>query len=178
MKKYILTSILSISTLLLQGQDIHFSQYFSSPLTLNPANTGNFNGNIRLVANYRSQWGSFTVPYQTFSGSADFAMLKGKLNGDFFGLGILFYHDIAGDSRLGTLNSALSLAYHKTLGDKMLMSVGAQVGFMQNRIDYTDLVFDNEYFFGDGNTGENFTSDNFLNLDVNAGINWYYAPSQ
>lgn len=48
------------------AQDIHFSQYYSAPLTINPALTGGFAGDYRAGVNYRSQWVSVTVPYRTF----------------------------------------------------------------------------------------------------------------
>ena len=36
-----------LMSLLAQGQDVHFSQFYNSPLTINPANVGAFNGDIR-----------------------------------------------------------------------------------------------------------------------------------
>jgi len=57
MKKLLLTlllfpGIVSVSL----AQDPNFSQFFASPLTLNPALTGKFDGNFRLAGNYRNQW--------------------------------------------------------------------------------------------------------------------------
>ena len=40
------------------AQDPHFTQYFTSPLTLNPALTGLVQGDLRFAANYRQQWAS------------------------------------------------------------------------------------------------------------------------
>jgi len=54
------------------SQDPHFSQFFSSPLTLNPAFCGKFNGTIRAAANYRDQWPSINRAYQTATASVDF----------------------------------------------------------------------------------------------------------
>ena len=53
------------------AQDIHFSQFNNSPLNLNPAQTGLFNGDWRFVGNLRNQWSSVPVPYRTFSLSTD-----------------------------------------------------------------------------------------------------------
>ena len=51
---FVLASCLfSFKTLL--AQDIHYSQYYASPLTLNPALTGKFNGYYRATAIYRDQ---------------------------------------------------------------------------------------------------------------------------
>jgi hypothetical protein len=55
----------------LQAQDIHWSQFQSSPLNLNPALSGFFDGDYRFVLNHRNQWKSVTTPYNTFSGSID-----------------------------------------------------------------------------------------------------------
>ena len=53
----------------LGAQDLHFSQFFNSPLTTNPANTGFIpDANYRVGINYRSQWTSVPAPYTT-SGS-------------------------------------------------------------------------------------------------------------
>ena len=41
------------------AQDPHFSQFFSSPLTLNPAFTGKFFGTYRVAGNYRNQLADF-----------------------------------------------------------------------------------------------------------------------
>ncbi len=47
------------------AQDIHYSQFYASPLTLNPALTGVNECNYRIGAMYRNQWKSVTTPYQT-----------------------------------------------------------------------------------------------------------------
>ncbi|MBL7808489.1 MAG: type IX secretion system membrane protein PorP/SprF, partial [Saprospiraceae bacterium] len=56
-----------------QAQDIHFSQFYQSPLNLNPAMTGVMNCNHRFVANYRNQWASILKnrAYNTYSASYD-----------------------------------------------------------------------------------------------------------
>jgi len=39
------------------GQDLHFSQWYNSPLTANPANTGFIpDADYRIGANYRNQY--------------------------------------------------------------------------------------------------------------------------
>jgi len=44
------------------AQDIHFSQFFETPLLRNPALAGIFTGDVRIQAVYRTQWASVTVP--------------------------------------------------------------------------------------------------------------------
>ena len=74
------------------AQDIHFSQYSASPLTLNPALTANINGVFRAAANYRNQWFTIptlnsTAPYQTYQFSFDAPILRERLGNDGFGFG-------------------------------------------------------------------------------------------
>ena len=61
------------------AQDANFSQFFSSPLTLNPANTGNFNGSLRLAGNFRNQWASFNNAFSTATFSVDGPILSNKM---------------------------------------------------------------------------------------------------
>ena len=74
----ILSLLLSLS-LLVNAQDPHFSQFFSSPLTLNPAFTGKFDGTLSVAGNYRNQWPAFNNVYTTSTLSVDFDILKDKL---------------------------------------------------------------------------------------------------
>jgi hypothetical protein len=61
----LLTLNLQPSTL--KAQDIHFSQFSFSPANLNPAYTALFDGDVRFVANYRNQWFTVPVNYNTVS---------------------------------------------------------------------------------------------------------------
>jgi hypothetical protein len=73
----VLLALASLFTLQAGAQDVHFTQYFTSPLTLNPANTGLVNCDWRVAGNYRTQWGSVNAtPYLTGTVSFDIATLK------------------------------------------------------------------------------------------------------
>ena len=69
-KVYIAVAFCLLTNFLV-AQDIHFSQFNMSPVNLNPAFTGFFDGDYRGVANYRSQWSSVPVSYSTVSLQAD-----------------------------------------------------------------------------------------------------------
>ena len=60
------------------GQDIHWSQFNDNPIFQNPGNTGQFNGDIRFIGNYRDQWRSVTVPFSTISISVDSKLYNHK----------------------------------------------------------------------------------------------------
>ncbi|MCH8329838.1 MAG: PorP/SprF family type IX secretion system membrane protein [Bacteroidetes bacterium] len=140
MKQFVLGVFILLACLNTRAQDIHFSQFYASPLTLNPAMTGFFNGGYRFAANYRSQWASINAPdwlgYITQSASFDVPLLKGspKLGNDFIGVGIMVMTDQQGllsDSRV-----MLSGAYHKNLGLNQL-TLGLQAGFNQKLLNWT-----------------------------------------
>jgi hypothetical protein len=63
----------------LEAQSYHFSQFFSTPLLTNPANTGLIDGSYRVASNLRSQGKS--APNSFFTGyvSGDVSILKNSL---------------------------------------------------------------------------------------------------
>ena len=105
-------------TFFAKAQDPHFSQFFSSPLTLNPALTGKFDGTLRVAGNYRNQWPAFNNVYTTSTLSVDFAILKKRLpDFDTWGVGILALTDQAGGGILKNNYIGLSTSYHKALDE-------------------------------------------------------------
>src|SRR4051812_45005783 len=100
MRKSILFPLLSLCSFL-HAQDIHFSQFNASPINLNPALAGVFDGDYRFAGNYRNQWLAIPVPYKTYSLSTDMK-LPYKIGKGALGAGILFNTDKAGDSEFGT----------------------------------------------------------------------------
>lgn len=78
--KYLGFCLVCLCCLFLRAQDVHFSQYYLSPLTLNPANTGNYRGDYRFFGNYRSQWRDLDKGYNTFSAGGDLNLFPGGQN--------------------------------------------------------------------------------------------------
>jgi len=79
LKRTTILILLIITCICSHAQDANFSQFFSSPLTLNPANTGNFNGSLRLAGNFRNQWSSFNNAFSTTTFSVDAPILLNKM---------------------------------------------------------------------------------------------------
>ncbi len=95
----------------LNAQDPNFSQFFASPLSLNPALTGKFDGSFRVAGNYRNQWPTINNAFVTKTASIDFGILKNRLADiDQLGVGVLAMTDRAGDGVLVTNFAGLSLA--------------------------------------------------------------------
>jgi type IX secretion system PorP/SprF family membrane protein len=171
MKQYVTALILCLSSGFIYAQDWHFSQFHSSPVVTNPAFTGLFNGDIRLIGNYKDQW-EFAAPYRTFAISADgaFAILK---NGDFASAGIQFLADQAGDLDFTTLLTAIDFSYSKALSGygNHFVTLGFQAGVNRRSINYDNIVsFDPEPYALS-------VSDNFTYLDLAVGGAWYFIPS-
>ena len=100
MKRGFLKPLLAFVLLLMIGsnartQDIHFSQFFETPLVRNPALAGIFSGDIRVQAVYRNQWNSVTVPYKTGSFNAEYKKPVGR-GDDFLTIGGQVLYDKAG----------------------------------------------------------------------------------
>jgi len=178
--KRTLTLLLCLSlTSGLFAQDVHFSQFWASPLTLNPALTGMTPCSYRAAINYRNQWASVVGPssFQTYGLSFDAGLFRGKFNGSMLGVGGHFFNDRAGDGILQNLTAQLSLAYHQALGsDRHYISVGLQGGMVQKRLDPAKFIFEDmidENGVIPGAVTSDILSDNsFTNLDVNAGFHW------
>lgn len=180
MKKY-LHWLLLIGCLVVRlpakAQDPHFTQFFASPLTLNPAFTGLFSGDMRIAGNYRSQWSSIATPFITSTVSADMGILKNVIPyNDIWGVGALVLYDQTGGGGLKSTYMALSTAYHKGLDAEGLQSiaVGFQVALVQKRLDFSKLLFENQLtnlgFDPSMPNGEYFPNASITYPDYNAGV--------
>lgn len=158
------------------GQDIHFSQFNKSPLNLNPALAGKFNGDYRFVGNYRNQWSSVTVPYQTFSLSADANNAFKQKN---VGAGILFNHDNTGDSRFRTTVLNLAGSYQLPLNpdSTQYLTGGLAVGITNKNLSFSPLRFDAQYngFRYDASLANNETFATSSQTYVNVHTGVYYS---
>jgi type IX secretion system PorP/SprF family membrane protein len=140
-----------VYSLSLSAQDPSFSQFFSSPLNVNPALTGNINGQWRVISNLRSQWAGPAYPYNTGTISFDMKLLKNKLpENSILGIGgMMMYDKVMGGvlkSNYASLNGSykLQIAEGYNGGTHQL---GAGIGFIYgNRaIDFTRLSFGEQF---------------------------------
>jgi type IX secretion system PorP/SprF family membrane protein len=165
------------------AQDLHFSQFYNSPLTCNPANTGFMpDADYRVGMNYRRQWATVPVPYKTMSVFGDVQVSRNKLQNGWFGAGGMLLRDEAGTGALLSTKVYGSLAYHQIIGEANLLSVGFQAGLVQKSINPTKLTFDNQwngkFFDVDAPSGENFASLSVRYADLNAGISYSAFPTE
>lgn len=174
----------SLFSVIHQGytQDLHFSQFFNSPLTTNPANTGFIpQSDYRVGVQYRSQWSSIPVPFKTMSIFGDAQVFRDRFETGWVGLGGVILRDVAGSGNLTSTKIYGSAAYHQMLGNTGLLSAGFNLGIANKRIDVTKFTFDNQWngkFFDiSAPSGEAFASNSISYLDVQLGLNYAYFPT-
>src|SRR5690606_8654513 len=162
-------------------QDIHFSQFYMSPMTLNPALTGVMNCNTRIVGNYRNQWASVLGQnaYNTYSVSYDQKMPVGRY--DYFGFGGNLWSDVAGSLDFQTLTLKVAGSYARRVGGDRrkshYMVLGVEAGGSQRSVDYTNARWPSQVTNGEYDpiipSGEGDLPDNFLFGDIGLGLLWF-----
>lgn len=129
------------------SQDPGFSQFFASPLTLNPALTGKFEGKLRAAGNYRDQWPAISKAFVTTTFSLDGAVLPNRLSEtDTWGVGVMMMNDRTANGILNSNYVSLSTAYHKGLDENGFhqIGVGFQGTFAGKKLDGGKLNFEEE----------------------------------
>lgn len=117
------------------AQDPVYTQFYNSPLQLNPAFTGNtFGGKIAL--NYRSQWPSVPFAYNTYSASYDQYFKKLKS-----GFGVLLLGDDAGNGIFKTNKLSLNYAYRLRMVNNFYLKLGMEGAVVQSRLNWQKLTF-------------------------------------
>jgi len=161
---------ISLFALTSNAQDIHFSHIHASPTFLNPAMTGLFNGDVRIMGNYRSQWQSVTKGYRTMAAGVDMKMIN--LGKDIIAGGFQFYSDKAGDLDFSTNAANLAISYLKSLDGRgrSFISFGFQNALISNSVDYTKIIaFEEEPGVLSG------APDRINYWDFSAGVAYYNA---
>ncbi|HVM89982.1 MAG TPA: PorP/SprF family type IX secretion system membrane protein [Puia sp.] len=145
MKKYTYIFVLMIFFFdAVYAQDPSFSQFFASPLTLNPALTGNFDGDLRAAGNYRNQWPAINNAFITSTVSLDMPVMQTKLReGDRWAIGLMAMNDKTANGILTSNYLSFSTAYHKAIDQNGLhkLSVGFQGTYANKKLDGPKLHF-------------------------------------
>ena len=162
-------------------QDAHLSMYDASPLSLNPAMTGVFDGNWRLHAQYRTQWKSVNYkPYNSALLSLD--LPKGK-----WGFGGQISNFRAGIGNYNVAQGLVSAAYTTPIDKAKAhnISFGLQAGLAQKSIEYQLLTYNNQYTTSNGggfdqtiSANENFSGQSLVVPVTNAGIMYFFSKQQ
>ena len=122
MKKVILFIVLLIVMRSMNAQDPSFSQFFSSPLNVNPALTARINSDWRVISNFRDQWLGPASPYATGTISYDAKVLQKKIPNvheekNTLGLGGMLMYDYAMDGIMKSVYASANMSYNIVLAD-------------------------------------------------------------
>ncbi|MBI5914501.1 MAG: PorP/SprF family type IX secretion system membrane protein [Bacteroidetes bacterium] len=168
--------VLLLGSFSLCAQDIHFTQFYNAPLTMNPALTGISKGDIRLSSLYRSQWNAANSPYKTFNVSAEKKFYNITHDSWWLSGGLDIFYDRAGDANQATTHIVLTGSYTKMLDRNNFISLGLSAGIGQRQFEFGNLTFDNQWngdiFDPDRPVNENFNDPNLLYPDFGIGFNY------
>lgn len=166
----------------LAAQDIHYSQFYNSPLNISPALTGIFNGDERFTASLRDQWRTVPVPWFTLSGSYDKKFYPKNSDKGFFSGGVLFNYDKQGDSNLALININLTASYTFVFNKKNLLSFGGMAGFANRGFDPEGLTWDKQWinnaFDPTAISGESFDFESYSFLETALGLNYRWQKTE
>jgi len=178
--KLTLSGIGIILSVFAMGQDFQFSQFYNSPLNLNPALTGSINGKERVIVNYRNLRSQVLGEdsYKTYALSFDHRMnLK---SGNYIGLGIAGISDRVGELDYGLTQGNLSFSFAKIISRADSASTshkligGIQIGLARRSIDLTNARWPSQFEsfdFAPPPDLDGFMPD-FLHPDLNFGLTW------
>lgn len=122
------------------GQDMNYSQYFSTPIYYNPAYTG-INTGVRARFLFRDQWPSLPIPFKSYYFSADLGDRSLPGSG---GLGIQINQDTPGVGLINNFGAALTIGVRIPITSFLVSQIGIKAGIMQRRVNWDDLVFANQ----------------------------------
>ena len=176
--------VCSFLSLAVFGQDQHFTMFDHAPITLNPANTGAYEGTFRVGGIFRDQSFANGNVYTTPSFYIDAPILTVRKR-DWISVGGVFISDQAGDL-LNTQLQHIVGAYHLSLNKKQtsVLSLGVAWGTVTKRLDKNNNVlfpdgettripdggFSDENMTSDWNTGLTFRSKMNKTTDIKIGF--------
>lgn len=152
------------------AQDHMYSQFFNSPVYLNPALNGQFDGDLRMNLVYRNQYTS-GAGLSYLSASIDYNVPQ--FGG---GFGLMFTRGSEGAAYL--IKNNISGIYSYSVGsDDFVLSFGLQAGLTNRSVDYGKLVFGDQidprlgYIPGLPTAADAALFNNKFYFDSGAGIN-------
>lgn len=119
----------------LHGQDMHFTQFYSSSLYLNPAFAG---AEVcgRVSSSYRNQWPGVSKAYRSYLLAGDHYIADYHV-----GVGMIFGTDAAGSGDLKTTTVSPLIAYEAKMTRELIVRFGLQPGVSIHSISFNKLLF-------------------------------------
>src|SRR5215831_17087599 len=153
MRKLLMIFCLLIVLRSAHAQDPNFSQFFSSPLNVNPALTARINSDWRAIANFRDQWIGPASPYATGTISYDTKVLQNKIPNvheekNILGIGTMLMYDYAMDGIMKSSYASANVSYNIVLANgPTVHRLGAGFGATYGRrtVDFTRLTWEDQW---------------------------------
>jgi len=154
------------------AQDLQFSQFYASPLYLNPAFAGS-SELTRVGVNFRNQWPGLDRSFVSYSAYLDH-FIAGKNSG----VGIVVNGSRESLSNLQSMELGLLYSYRLRLGQSSYLHFGAQGSFVSRSANFEEVVFSSQLNIDrgtiDGGNGVWVPEDsNKRFADFNAGLLYY-----
>jgi len=163
-----------------KAQDTHFSQFYMTPLALNPAMAG-AQHDMRAVLNYKNQWSSVAQPYSTGNLSYDMR-INSSTTSAVSAIGINVSQDKSGNPYIKTFQASVAYANQIKVSAKSRLGVGLYAGVIQRSINYEGLKWMNQYDGMQYNSAlANKEPEGRLSLlcaDVGAGLHYEYSKNE
>ncbi|MFD2920005.1 PorP/SprF family type IX secretion system membrane protein [Terrimonas rubra] len=153
------------------AQDLHFSQFFETPLLRNPALAGLYNGDTRVQGVYRDQWNSVANAYRTGSVNGEMKFAVGRGN-DFITPSLQVLYDRAGTIGWTSTHILPGVNYQKSLSNEKnsYLSLGVTGGVIQRRFDPSKMTTNSQY--DNGGIGENLAQPQYTYFDGSVGMSY------
>jgi len=137
-QRYILPALFAIWMAPALGQDHIYSQFYNAPLYLNPALTGQFEGDVRMNMIYRNQWTGLSGNLSYLHASADLHIPN-------FGGGVGLQFNRSSEGTAFLVKNNIVATYSYSVGsDDFVLSFGIQAGITNRQIDWDKLVFSDQ----------------------------------
>ena len=193
-KTYLIAVMMVLSVMMVKtsvGQDPTFSQFFSSPLNVNPALTGHINADWRLILNMRDQWFNPSSPYATGTVSFDAKVFQKKIPNveekNIVGIGGMLMYDYTMNGIVQGAYGSLNLSYNILIaedfyGNKHHLGLGFGGTYANRYVDFSRLNFQAQ-FTGNGfnqnlPTGEAALSNMTPFFSASAGFLYSYTTAK
>lgn len=159
------------------GQDVHLTQFYAAQQNLNPALIGQFDGDYRIAANYRSQWSQVNDAGQPLTTTVLGGDKKFFLFSDEISAGLLVINDQFTGFETNINKIILSGSYKKTFGGHNLRG-GIQLGGVFKSTNLEVQTFPSQWNYAIGefdptmNSGEGALANSQAYFDMNMGFAW------
>ena len=176
MKKFILFISIIFVSARITAQDIHFTQYYLTPVYFNPGYSGALK-DLDISMQYKGQWNLIENGFRTFGASISKRIGYKRGDRNFWASGMNAFNDLA-TSNLASLRINIPISYTVSFDNNNTLTNGLYVGFGQNKIKDLNFSWGNQYdgLGYDSNlpTYEPNYGMSFSFIDFGYGASWNY----